>query len=158
MLKNPQKFELDKSVLVNKRVAIVRSLFNEELTGSLLEKCIDELVKQGIDKELISVTEVPGALEIPLVARFVAQQDLANVIIALGVIIKGDTYHFELVANECARGCTIVSQEFGIPVIFEVLAVYSEAQAKARCGGDKDNKGIDAAQAALKMLEVMNDF
>lgn len=158
MLIKSQKFEIDKQVLAGKRVAVVRSLFNEELTESLLKSCVEELEQRGIDKDLISVYEVPGALEIPLVARLVAQQNLADVIIALGVIIKGDTYHFELVANECARGCTIVSQEFGVPVIFEVLAVYSLAQAKARCGNHADNKGKEAAQSALKMLDVLSNF
>jgi 6,7-dimethyl-8-ribityllumazine synthase len=158
MLKKLEKFNIDKTVLAGRRIVIVRSLFNGELTQSLLDVCRDTLVKNGADKELVSVFEVPGALEIPIVCRMVAKDDLADVIIALGVIIRGDTYHFELVANETARGCTIVSQEFSLPIIFEVLAVNTIAQAKERCGNDEKNKGKEAAFTALKMLEVLNNF
>ena len=91
MLKKSQKAEFDKRIFAGKRVSIVRSLFNERLTGSLLEHCRRELVAGGVDEGLITAYEVPGALEIPLVARLIAQQDLADVIVALGVIIKGDT-------------------------------------------------------------------
>lgn len=158
MLKKAQRVQINKEALIGKRVTIIRSLFNEELTGSLLQACKVELSQAGMQQDQISVYEVPGALEIPIIAKLVAQQDLADVIIALGVIIKGDTYHFELVANECARGCTIVSQEFTIPVIFEVLAVNNLTQARERAGNNGNNKGIEAARSALKMLEVINDF
>lgn len=158
MLKKTEKFKVDKALLAGRRIVIVRSLYNGELTQSLLDSCRKTLVENGVDEELVSVFEVPGALEIPITCRMVAKDDLADVIIALGVIVKGDTYHFELVANECARGCTIVSQEFTIPVIFEVLATYSLAQAKLRCVNNEKNKGREAAFTALRMLEVMSGF
>lgn len=158
MLKNSGKLKINKSLIAGKRVAIVRSLYNGELTKSLEAACRRTLVENGLDESLISTYEVPGALEIPIVCRLLAKEDFADVIIALGVVIKGDTYHFELVANECARGCTIVSQEFTIPVIFEVLTVYSMAQAKERCLDNDKNKGKEAALTALKMLEVVGSF
>lgn len=158
MLDKSQKFKIDKSVLEGKRVAIVRSLYNENLTESLQKACKKTLVENGLDEGSVSTYEVPGALEIPIVCRLLAKEGFADVIIALGVIVKGETYHFELVANECARGCTIVSQEFSIPVIFEVLAVYSMDQAKKRCGNDDNNKGKEAAFTALRMLEIVNSL
>lgn len=158
MLTKTEKFKVSKESLLSRRVAIVRSLYNEELTGSLLEACKKTLTENGVEESLISVYEVPGALEIPIVCRLLAKEAFADVIITLGVIVKGDTYHFELVANECARGCTIVSQEFTIPVVFEVLATYSLAQARERCGNNEKNKGREAAFTALRMLEVLSGF
>lgn len=158
MLTKANQLKIDKNTLIGKRITIIRSLFNGQLTESLLEACKQELKEAGMEESQVSVHEVPGALEIPIVAKLVAQQDLADVIIALGVIIRGDTYHFEMVANECARGCTIVSQEFSLPVIFEVLAVNTIAQAKERATNNDKNKGIEAAHAAFKMLEVVSSF
>ena len=78
--------------------------------------------------------------------------------IALGVIFKGETYHFENTADECARGCQEVAQTHSIPIIYEVLACYNEEQAAARCGQDRKNKGIEAAQAAVRMAQIIEEF
>src|SRR5207245_1317527 len=124
------------------------------LTGSLLKACSQELISDGLGEGQISVYEVPGALEIPITCEIILKQKKADIIIALGVIIKDDTYHFELIALECARGCMGVSLKYGVPIIFEVLATYNLAQAKKRASGE-NNKGREAASAALKMLEVI---
>ena len=98
---------------------------------------------------------VPGALEIPVCASIISKKKIYDAIIAIGAVIKGETYHFELVANECGRGCMNVALESGTPVIFEVLCVNNIRQAKARAGNNDKNKGIEAAITALKMLQVL---
>ena len=109
----------------------------------------------GLPAKQIDTFAVPGALEIPVVAKRLALSERYQVLIALGVVIKGETYHFELVANESARGCQQVAIETGVPVIMEILACYTEAQAKARCGNDNRNQGITAANAAVAMLNLL---
>ena len=94
-------------------------------------------------------------MEIPIVAQNIAKAKKADIIIALGVVVKGDTYHFEIVANECARGCMDVALKYNVPVIFEVIPVYNLAQARKRAGANNQNKGREAGLAALKMLAVM---
>ena len=156
--KQTEKVILPKVVAKKSRIVIIRSEFNDEITKSLEKHCLAVLLDSGIKRSQIKQYQVPGSLEIPIVARVIAQKKAADVIIALGAIIRGDTYHFELVANECARGCMIVALEFNIPVIFEVLATYNLAQAKKRAGNNKANKGREAAIAALKMLKLLSDL
>jgi 6,7-dimethyl-8-ribityllumazine synthase len=99
---------------------------------------------------------VPGAFEIPLVAQRLAASGDYDAVICLGAVIRGDTAHFELVAQEAARGIGEVARETGVPVIFEVLATDDLAQAEARAGGAHGNKGWEAAQAALEMAALMD--
>jgi 6,7-dimethyl-8-ribityllumazine synthase len=98
---------------------------------------------------------VPGAFEIPLVARRLATTGRYDAIICLGAVIRGDTAHFELVANETARGIAEVSRDTGVPVVFEVLATETLSQAEERAGGAHGNKGWDAAAAALEMASLL---
>lgn len=137
------------------RVAIVRSEYNEDISKSLEENCLKVLIDKGLRRENIKVFRVPGALEIPVVAQKIARRRLADAIIALGAIVKGETYHFDLIANETARGCMDISLQFNIPVIFEVLVVYDLKQAKERSGNNDNNKGREAAITALKMINIM---
>jgi 6,7-dimethyl-8-ribityllumazine synthase len=132
-------------------IALVVSLYNRELTESLEKKCVETLVKNGIARNHIAVAQVPGAFEIPLACQKLAQSKQYSAIIALGAIIKGDTYHFELVANECARGVMDVMLKYDIPIIFEVLAGAREDMIK-RCKDDEYNKGLEAADAAMRVL------
>ena len=137
------------------RIAIVRSEYNREITLSLEKKCVETLLEAGVPEKNIRVFAVPGCFEIPILAQRLATQKRWDAIIALGAVIKGDTYHFELVVNECARGIMDVSLRHGVPIIFEVLATYNKRDAVRRAGNNKSNKGIEAAQAALSLLATL---
>src|SRR3989344_6620817 len=156
--KHTEKIILQRTVLAKAKIAIVRAQFNGQLTESLEKHCLATLLDHGLKKDQILQFQVPGSLEIPIVAQNIAKAKKADIIIALGVVIKGDTYHFEIVINECARGCMDVALKFNIPIIFEVIPVYNLAQAKKRAGNNNQNKGREAALAALKMLNVMLQF
>ena len=136
------------------KIGVVVGLFNRELTESLEKKCIATLKSAGISEDSITVAHVPGAFEIPLACQRLAQTKKYNALIALGVIIKGDTYHFELIANECARGVMDVMLKHDAPIVFEVLAGSREDMEK-RCGDDEYNKGIEAANVALLLLKEL---
>ena len=153
--KHTEKIELPKASLSKVKIAIVRAQFNASLTESLEKHCVATLFNYGLKKNQILQFQVPGSLEIPITAQNIAQKKKADIIIALGVVIRGDTYHFEVVANESARGCMEVALKYNIPVIFEVIPAYNLAQAKKRAGNNNQNKGREAALAALKMLHVM---
>lgn len=156
--KHTEKIEIPKRILLKARIAVVRAQFNASLTESLEKHCLATLFNYGLKKDQILQFQVPGSLEIPIVAQNIAKNKKADIIIALGVVIKGDTYHFEIVANECARGCMDVALKFNIPIIFEVIPAYNLAQAKKRTGNNSQNKGREAALAALKMLNVMSQL
>jgi len=111
-----------------------------------------------VPRSRIDVFRVPGAMEIPLTLKKLARTKKYDALIAFGAIVKGKTYHFEQIANECARGCMDVSLEHEIPVIFEVLAVYHIQDAVARATRAKENKGVEAAQTALRMIEILADL
>jgi 6,7-dimethyl-8-ribityllumazine synthase len=134
------------------RVAIIRAEYNAGITGSLESKCVATLAAGGISIERIERFTVPGCFEIPIMAQRLAQRKQFDVMIALGAVIKGDTYHFELVANECARGIMNVSLKYDVPIVFEVLAVYRKRDALRRAGNNRMNKGIEAAGTALALL------
>lgn len=145
-------------------VAIIASSFHQEITDALKTNCVKTLAENGVPEKNITIVDVPGALEIPLVAKKLAQKKY-NALIALGVIHKGATYHFQQVADECARGCLQVSYEYEIPVIYEVLAVYNLRDARERAGlpasgagGKKYNRGKDAAETALKMISILKNL
>ncbi len=154
MLKKVEKIQMDKKALAGKRVAIVKSLFNGELTKNMEEACLKTLLEGGLLEKQIRVFEVPGALEIPIGCKIIGKN--FDVMIALGVVVKGDTYHFELVSNECARGCMDVSLELGKPIIFEVISAYSMKDVLKRTGKDGNNKGREGAMAALAMLGFLS--
>ena len=156
--KHTEKIKIPRTVLDKARIAIVRAQFNTLLTESLEKHCLATLLEHGVKKGQILQFQVPGSLEIPIVAQNIAKTKKADIIIALGVVIKGDTYHFEIVANECARGCMDVALKYNVPIIFEVIPVYNLAQAKKRAGNNNQNKGREAALAALKMLNVMSQL
>lgn len=136
-------------------IAIISSSFREEVADSLEKNCIETLIAKGVQKNNIALFRVPGSLEIPLVAKKIAKKGTCDAIITFGAIVKGDTYHFEQIANECARLCMQVSYDFEIPVIFEVLAVYDLQDAVNRATRKKENKGIEAALTALEMIRVL---
>ena len=139
-----------------RRVAVVVARFHEHVTAKLLQGALEGLKDHGVAAEAVDVAWVPGAFEIPIVAQRMAATGAYDALICLGAVVRGETAHFELVAAEAARGAAEVSRETGIPVIFEVLATETLAQAEARAGGAHGNKGWDAAQAALEMADLLD--
>ena len=128
------------------RLGIVASRFNEEICGKLVERARAEAQKL---KAECTVVNVPGALEIPLALQWMAQSGRFDALVALGAVIRGDTYHFDVVANESARGLMDVMLEFGVPVANAILTIDDEAQAKARL-----DKGAEAVRVALEMARL----
>lgn len=139
----------------NIKIAIISSTYRPEVTNSLVKHCLQTLKANGLSKNQVKVFYVPGALEIPLVAKKLAKQNKYDAIIAFGAVFKGKTYHFEQVANECVRGCMNVSYDYEIPVVFEVLCVYDPKDALDRSTGTEDNRGVEGAATALKMIELL---
>jgi len=137
-------------------IAIVVSLFNGFISKSLLQACWAELKRAGLKDAQITTVWVPGSWEIPVTALKLARRKNVDAVICLGAVIRGDTYHFEVVANEAARGIMQASLETGKPVIMGVLTTGNVAQARKRAqskGGV--NKGRDAARAALDMTALL---
>jgi 6,7-dimethyl-8-ribityllumazine synthase len=139
-----------------RRIAIVVSRFHEHVTSRLLEGAIAGLRQHGVADDAVDVAWVPGAFEIPLVAQRFASTNAYDAVICLGAVVRGETAHFDLVAGEAARGIAAVARETGIPVIFEVLATETLAQAEARAGGARGNRGWDAAGSALEMADLLD--
>ncbi|MCL5784079.1 MAG: 6,7-dimethyl-8-ribityllumazine synthase [Patescibacteria group bacterium] len=137
------------------KIAIVSSSFRKEVSEDLEKNCLSALKKEGLSVEQIDIFRVPGSLEIPLIVKRLAKKRHYSAIITFGAIVKGDTYHFEQIANECARGCMEVSLQYEIPVIFEVLAVYDLKDALERATRKKENKGAEAALTALEMIKLL---
>ena len=138
----------------NLRFAIVAARFNEFIVESLIKGAIEELERHGAGKGQVELIRVPGAFELPIVARKLATLRRHDAIIALGAVIRGDTPHFDFVAGEAASGLQLAALETGIPVSFGVLTCDNREQAEARAGGALGNKGADAARSALEMADV----
>jgi 6,7-dimethyl-8-ribityllumazine synthase len=136
------------------RIAIVRARFNDAITAKLAETCVAELLALGVVGRDVQHLTVPGALEIPVVLKALAEEGEHDALIALGCIIRGETYHFELVANESGAGVTRVSLDHRLPVANAILTVENEAQAWARA----EDKGRDAARVAVEMANLMEDL
>jgi 6,7-dimethyl-8-ribityllumazine synthase len=132
------------------RIGVVHSRFNEEICNALLETARAELTRSGVEAEFVAVA---GALEIPLALQWLAQSGRFDALVAIGAVIRGDTYHFEVVANESARGIMDVALECGMPVANGILTTENEAQAMAR----KD-KGAEAVRAALEMARLRQEL
>jgi len=137
------------------KVGIVVSRFNDLLGSRLLSGAQDALVRHGVDAEAIDVAWVPGAFEIPLVADKLAKSGRYDAIIALGVVIRGGTPHFEYVASEVSKGIAHVSLDAGIPVMFGIITADTIEQAVERSGTKAGNKGWEAANAAIEMASLM---
>jgi 6,7-dimethyl-8-ribityllumazine synthase len=132
------------------RVGIVQARFNEDVCHGLLSACLAELKHLGVEDEDILHVTVPGALEIPLALQKMAQTQQFDALIALGAVIRGETYHFELVSNESGAGITRVGLDFGIPVANAVLTTENDEQAEVRMA----EKGADAARVAIEMANL----
>ena len=143
-------------VLRGSRIAVVASRYNLGIVDRLLDACLAELEAKGISRGAVTVVRVPGAFELPVVANRLAAVGEVDAVIALGVVIRGDTPHFDYVAGECARGLARVSLDHDLPVIFGVLTVENEQQALDRAGGAHGDKGAEAALSALEMISIMH--
>jgi 6,7-dimethyl-8-ribityllumazine synthase len=141
-----------------RRIAVVAGRFNEVVTARLVDGALAALAKHGAERGDVDVAWVPGAFEIPAVARRFATAGTHDAVICLGAVIRGETHHFDLVANEAARGIAEVTRDTGVPCIFEVLATETLAQAEARAGGPHGNKGWEAAEAALEMVSLLESI
>lgn len=137
------------------RYGIVAGRFNGFITESLLKGAQDGLNRHGVDEDRIDVVWVPGAFEIPLVARNMAESGHYDAVICLGCVIRGATPHFDYVAGEAASGIAAAARDTGVPVIFGVLTTENLEQAIERAGTKAGNRGWDAALAALEMADVM---
>ena len=134
-----------------KKIGIVQSRFNPEVCDGLLSACYTELLRLGVKKEDIRIATVPGALETPLILQHMALSEKYDALIALGAIIRGETYHFEVVSNESARGISEVQLNTGIPVANAVLTTEDDEQALARMLV----KGTEVAQVAIEMANLV---
>jgi 6,7-dimethyl-8-ribityllumazine synthase len=139
-----------------RRVAIVVSRFHEEVTAKLLDGALGQLRRRGVADDAIEVAWVPGAFEIPLVARRFAASGAFDAVVCLGAVVRGETAHFDLVAGAAARGVAEASRDTGVPVIFEVLAADGLALLEERAGGSRGNRGRDAADTALEMADLLD--
>jgi len=136
------------------RIAIVQARFNAQITDTLAQSCLAELSALGVNPKHVRHVTVPGALEIPVALAVLADSEDHDALIALGCIIRGETYHFELVANESGAGVTRVSLDHEIPIANAILTVENEAQAWARA----EDKGRDAARVAVEMANLMEEL
>lgn len=145
-------------VTVQGRYALVVGRFNSFVVESLVDGAVDTLKRHGVKESDITIVRVPGAFEIPLMVRKVADLQQYDAIITLGAVIRGGTPHFEYVAGECVKGVGAVSLEAGIPVAFGVLTVDSIEQAIERSGTKAGNKGAEAALSAIEMVSVIKQL
>jgi 6,7-dimethyl-8-ribityllumazine synthase len=136
---------------IDLRIGIVQSRFNEDVCHGLLAACLAELKHLGVDDEDVLYVTVPGALEIPLALQKMAETGQFDALIALGAVIRGQTYHFELVSNESGAGITRVSLDYGIPIANAVLTTENDEQAEARMA----EKGTEAARVAVEMANLV---
>jgi 6,7-dimethyl-8-ribityllumazine synthase len=142
----------------NARFSIVVARFNAFVVESLLQGAIDTLKRHGVEEKNIEVVRVPGAYELPLVVKKVAQIKKPDAIIALGAVIRGGTPHFDFVAGECNKGLANVMMDSEIPVAFGVLTTDTIEQAIERSGTKAGNKGAEAAMSALEMVSVLRNL
>jgi len=137
------------------KFAIILSRYNDDIGNELLKSTTETLVEYGTKQKNIALFRVPGALEIPIIANVLALKDKYDAIICLGVVIRGDTPHFDLVANECYRGLMDISLCSDTPIIFGVLTTNNLKQAKDRASKKKLNKGKEFAEAAIEMAMLL---
>ena len=142
----------------NLKVAIVVSRFNDFITGRLLEGAKDTLIRHEVEEEQIDVAYVPGAFEIPLVAKKLARKGDYDAVITLGCVIRGATSHYDYVCNEVAKGVSKANEVSEVPVIFGILTTESIEQAVERAGTKAGNKGAEAAVSAIEMANLLKQF
>jgi 6,7-dimethyl-8-ribityllumazine synthase len=141
-----------------KKFGIIVSRFNSFVSERLLEGALDTLLRSGAEDGAIDVVRVPGAFEIPLMAQKMAKSGSYDAVICLGAVIRGATSHYDLVANEAAKGVAQVGLDTGVPTIFGVLTTDTIEQAIERAGSKAGNKGSEVALAAIEMINLLNQI
>ena len=144
-----------KMVAKGVRIGIVVARFNEFITSKLLGGAMDGLIRHDIDEDNIDVAWVPGAFEIPLIAKKMAKSGKYDAVIALGAVIRGSTSHYDYVCNEVSKGVAAASMESGVPVMFGVVTTENIEQAIERAGTKAGNKGYDCALGAIEMVNLI---
>ena len=151
-MKNADKGDIASQLNGKKlRIGIVQARFNEDITNAMTEACLSELMQLGVKAKNVTLVQVPGALEVPLALQGLAARAQYDALIAIGCVIRGETYHFKLVANESGAGVSRVALDFSLPVANAVLTVENLKQAKAR----QTEKAVDAAHVAVEMALLM---
>jgi 6,7-dimethyl-8-ribityllumazine synthase len=140
------------------RVGVVAARFNQEIVDELLRGCVRRLEQIGIDAQRVEVCRVPGAFELPVAAKWLAEANRFAAVICLGCVIRGDTPHFDYICSESARGIQDVAMGCGVPVIFGVLTTETIEQARERTGGKHGHAGERAADAAVEMMLLAQKF
>lgn len=158
MLQNQSILAFDKSFTKKLRIAIIRTSYHAELIDNLESYARKTLIDAGVKEKNVNTYTVPGSWEIPLLVKKAAESKKFDAIIAFGVIVKGQTHHFDLIANEVSSALMQMSLDYSTPVAFEVLAVYDKQHAIARAGLDENNKGIEAANAVLQTLLAIKNI
>lgn len=139
-------------------IGLVVADWNPEVTHAMRDAAIGFLHQFGVPENQVLVQPVPGSFELPLAAKWMAEQNSIDAVIAIGCVIQGETRHFDFICDACANGITQVGLQTGKPIIFGVLTTQTQQQALERAGGKHGNKGIEAAETALKMLQLKNTF
>lgn len=142
----------------NMKIAIVVARFNEFITSKLLSGCIDCLIRHEAADEDLTVAWVPGAFEIPMAAKKLAESGKYDAVICLGAVIRGATPHFDYVCAEASKGIAQVSMQTGVPVAFGVLTTENIQQAVERAGTKAGNKGVDCAMTAMEMVNLFKEM
>ena len=140
------------------KIGIVVARFNEFITSKLLGGAMDGLVRHGMDEDDVDVAWVPGAFEIPLIAKKMANSGKYDAVIALGAVIRGSTSHYDYVCNEVSKGVAAASLESGVPVMFGVVTTENIEQAIERAGTKAGNKGYDCALGAIEMVNLIREM
>jgi len=139
-----------------RRFAVLASQFNIDIVEPLVDGALEAFVRHGAAADDVDVVWVPGAWELPLAARRLAESERYHAIVAVGAVIRGDTPHFDYVAGEASRGLAKASEDFDVPIGFGLLTCDNKEQAQARAGGEHGNKGWDAALAAMQMADLFD--
>lgn len=148
----------ESNLMSEHRFAIIVSQFNQSITQKLLQGSLDYLHESGIATQQIQIVQVPGAVEIPLVAQLLAKSQHYHALICLGAVIRGETSHYDYVCKQVSDGCQRVMLDFEVPVIFGVLTTENEEQAYERAGGKAGHKGREAAETAIEMLAILDQI
>jgi 6,7-dimethyl-8-ribityllumazine synthase len=147
-----------KLIAEGQKIAIVAGRFNEIITNKLLGGAVDAFKRHGGDEKDIDLAWVPGAFEIPLVAKKLAESKKYDAVICLGAVIRGATPHFDMVANETTKGIAAAGLQTGVPIIFGVLTTDNIEQAVERAGSKAGNKGFEAVTTAIEMVNLMKQI
>jgi 6,7-dimethyl-8-ribityllumazine synthase len=139
-----------------RRIAVLASRFNETITQKLADGATDALVRHGVAADNIDLVWVPGAWELPAAARRLLASERYDALVVVGAVIRGETPHFDYIADEASRGLAQASADYDVPLGFGLLTTDTTEQAEARAGGDHGNKGWDAALAALEMADLFD--